>query len=366
MDKFSLRQFTLITFLIGLAMKMFNLPVLMLRLCGRDAFVVLLIEAAADFVLLAAVITIIVCSHGMTLFELLEKAFGGVVTRIVALVVGLFWLFKLFIMLVDVRIFFSNTVFTAPLEAVHVLPLIALLIYFALKPLSSAGRLGELFTPAVVISMVLLGALTVSKVDFGGLRPLLAEGSEPIAKGLSSLFMWFGDFTLLLMATGKADGGKKLFFALPAGIAAFACMTLFSAVLFASYGDMPELLSYGHSISNITQYAVGSFKFGRFDLLIFAMWLSAVFVSSGIIAAFFARCMNYVFGGKVGRVILIVGGAAVYVATMLTVNLNTVTEFAMVYFNIPAAIVQYGLPVVCAIALIAGSRKKYKRIKEKV
>ena len=73
MDKFSLRQFTLITFLIGLAMKMFNLPVLMLRLCGRDAFVVLLIEAAADFVLLAAVITIIVCSHGMTLFELLEK-----------------------------------------------------------------------------------------------------------------------------------------------------------------------------------------------------------------------------------------------------------------------------------------------------
>lgn len=360
MDRLSLRQFIVITFLIGLAMKMFNLPVLMLRFCGRDAFVVLLIEAAADFILLGAVIAIIVCARGKTLFMLLEDAFGAIVSRIITIAVGLFWLLKLFIMLVDVRIFFSNTVFNAPLGAVHVLPLIVLLVYFALKPLSGAGRLGELFTPAVVISMALLGALTVSKVDFGGLRPLLADGSKPVTDGLSSLFMWFGDFTLLLMATGKADGGKKLFFALPAGIAAFACMTLFSAVLFASYGDMPELLSYGHSISNITQYAVGSFKFGRFDLLIFAMWLSAVFVSSGIIAAFFARCMNYVFGGKVGRVMLVAGGAAVYIATMFTVNLNTVTELAMVYFNIPAAVVQYGLPVLCVVALTVTRIKRRK------
>lgn len=367
MDKLSLRQFIVITFLIGLAMKMFNLPVLMLRLCGRDAFIVLLIEAAADFVLLGVVIAVIVLARGKTLFELLENAFGGIVARIIAVVAGLFCLLKLFVMIIDVRIFFSNAVFNAPLGAAHVLPLIVLLIYFALKPLSGAGRLGEFFAPAVVISMALLGVLTVGKVDFGGLRPLLAEGSGPIKDGLSSLFIWFGDFSLLLMATGKADGGKKLFFAFPAGIAAFACMTLFSAVLFASYGDMPEMLSYGHSISNITQYAVGSFKFGRFDLLIFAMWLGAVFVSSGMIAAFFARCMNYAFGGKVGRVILVLGGAAIFVATMFTVNLNTVTELAMVYFNIPAAAVQYGLPVICVIALIAGTRKRRKHeINEKM
>lgn len=350
-------------FLIGLAMKMFNLPVLMLRFCGRDAFVVLLIEGAADLILLAAVITVIVCARNVTLFGLLESAFGVVVTRIIALAAGLFWLLKLFFMLVDVRIFFSNTVFTAPLEAVHVLPLIALLVYFALKPLSVAGRLSELFTPAVVVSMLLLGALTVGKVDFGGLRPLLAEGSEPVVKGLSSLFMWFGDFTLLLMATGKSDGGKKLYIALPVGAAAFGCITLFSAVLFASYGDMPELLSYGHSISNITQYAVGSFKFGRFDLLIFAVWLSAVFVSSGMIAAFFARCMNYVFGDKIGRITLFAGALAVYVATAFTVNLNAVTETAMVYFAVPAAVVQYGLPALCIAALIAGARRRARKEK---
>ena len=106
MDRLSLRQFIVITFLIGLAMKMFNLPVLMLRFCGRDAFVVLLIEAAADFILLGAVIAIIVCARGKTLFMLLEDAFGAIVSRIITIAVGLFWLLKLFIMLVDVRIFF--------------------------------------------------------------------------------------------------------------------------------------------------------------------------------------------------------------------------------------------------------------------
>ena len=344
MDRVSLRQFLLLTFLLGLAMKMFNLPVLMLRLCGRDAFVVLVVRLAIDLLLLGLVIAVVVTGGGRSFYDLLGDAFGKVFAKAVAVIGGLFYLVKLSVMLVDVRLFFSNTVFPASVEAVHLIPLVAVLVYFALRPLSAAGRMAEIFAPLSVAGIVLLGVLTFPHVDFGGLRPLLAEGAGGVAEGVRALPVWFGDFTLLLAAAGRVDGGKKLAFSLLAAIASFACLTLFCTVLFASYGDMPDLLTYGHSISSIAQYSVGSYRFGRFDLVIFCLWLSAVFLSAGMMAAFFSRSMRYAFGEKAGVVITVVGGAALIVVSALTVNLNLAVEQAMEYLSVPAAAIQYGLP----------------------
>ena len=354
MDRVSLRQFILITFLLGLAMKMFNLPVLMLRLCGRDAFIVLIAELIIDLILLVLVVLVVMFSGGKGFYELIGDAFGKIVSKVTAAVAGAYFMIKLYMMLVDVRLFFSNTVFPSTIGALHLIPLIAVLIYFAFRPLSSAGRLSEIFSLFVIVGMVLLGVLTFPHVDFGGLRPLLADGPDKVYEGLSVLFMWFGDFTLLLILAGRTNGGKKTMFALIAAVISFVCLTLFSAVLFASYGDVPELLTYGHSISSISQYAVGSFRFGRFDLVIFSLWLFAVFLSAGMMTLFFSRSMSYAFGAKAGRILTYALGIAMFAAIALTINLNLAVEWGMVYFAIPSAVVQYGLPVMGIVALIAG------------
>ncbi|HIW02312.1 MAG TPA: hypothetical protein H9892_03145, partial [Candidatus Protoclostridium stercorigallinarum] len=116
------------------------------------------------------------------------------------------------------------------------------------------------------------------------------------------------------------------------------------------YGDMPDLLTYGHSISSVAQYAAGSFRFGRFDLVIFSLWLSAVFLSAGMITAFFSRSMAYALGGKAGAVAAVAGGVALTVAMIFTVNLNLAVEWATGYFALPSFVVQYGLPVLGAAA----------------
>ena len=352
MDRVSLRQFILLTFMLGLAMKMFNLPVLMLRLCGRDAFLTLIAELVIDLVLLALVIVIVACSGGRSFYGLICDAFGRVTARMAAAAGGLLALLKLYFMLVDVRLFFSNTVFPSSVGALHLVPLVVVLVYFATRPLSSAGRMSEVFAPFVVAGIVILGALTLPHVDFGGLRPFLADGPGVIGKGLVKLPMWFGDFVLLLAAAGKTDGGKKTALSLIAALAGFACLTVLAAVLFASYGDMPELLTYGHSISSIAQYAVGSFRFGRFDLVIFCLWLNAVFLSAGMMAAFFSRSMRYALGDKAGIAVTLVGSAALIVAMALTVNLNLAVEWAMEYFAPAAVAFCFGLPAAGLAALI--------------
>lgn len=350
MDRLSLRQFVLLTFMLAMAMKMFNLPVLMLRMCGRDAFVSLIVELVIDLALLALVLAVVLTSGGKSFYDLIAAAFGRVTARVTAAVAGLYYLCKLYFMLVDVRLFFSNTVFPTSVGALHLLPLVIVLVYFATRPLSSAGRLGEIFMPFAAAGIVLLGVLTLPHVDFGGLRPLLADGWGRAAEGVASLPVWFGDFTLLLVAVGRADGGKKLLLSLVSALVGFACLAVFSAVLFASYGDMPDLLTYGHSISSVAQYAAGSFRFGRFDLVIFSLWLSAVFLSAGMITAFFSRSMAYALGGKAGAVAAVAGGAALTVAMIFTVNLNLAVEWATGYFALPSLVVQYGLPVLGAAA----------------
>ncbi len=363
MDKVSLRQFVLLTFLLGMAMKMFNLPVLMLRLCGKDAFVVLIVELGIDLALLALVVAVVVLSGEKSFGELLESAFGKTAASAIFLVAAAFWLVKLYFMLVDVRLFFSNTVFPADVGAPHLIPFMLFLAYFATRPLSSAGRLAETITPFVAVGIIVLGALTLPHADLGALRPMLADGGEGVAKGLRSLPVWFGDFTLLLAATGRAKGGGKLAFSLVSAAAAFVCLALMSAVLFASYGDVPYLLAYGHSISSIAQYSIGSFRFGRTDLVVFCLWLGAVFLSAGMTAMFYARCLEYALGRRAGRIIAFVGAAAVFVLLALTVNLNLATEYATEFFALPAVIVQYGLPFAGLAAVAVNAVKRRKREK---
>ena len=82
MDKIRLRQLLCVTFLVALAMKMFMLPVLVMRESGRDGFTAMLIALGVDLVVLAVVAAVLHVSE-KDLFATLSDAFGGIVSRVV-------------------------------------------------------------------------------------------------------------------------------------------------------------------------------------------------------------------------------------------------------------------------------------------
>lgn len=339
-------------------MKMFMLPVLVMRVSGRDGFFVMLFMLLTELGFLAMIAAVLHLAGERNLFDLLTDAFGKAAAKIIVGTVGVFYLFKLFLVLVDVRIFFSTSVFSQQLGALHMLPLILLLMYFAFRPFAAVGRLGEVVTPLVVVSMIVLGILTLPEVDFSGLLPLLADGWGSVTDGYLRFALWSGDFTVLLILTGKVTKcGKKIYFSLiPAAVASVFLMVS-SSVLFSAYGDMTDVLTYGHNISNMMQYAVGSYKFGRFDLIIFCVWLTAVLTSAGMMMSFFSRSMNFVFGKKIGIGLTAAVGLAFFILTAALYDLNAVTEFVTHWFWLPSMIVQYGFPIVCLAAAIVTKLK---------
>ncbi len=112
------------------------------------------------------------------------------------------------------------------------------------------------------------------------------------------------------------------------------------------------MLTYGHNISNMTQYGAGSYKFGRIDLIIYTLWLSAVLLSAGLMMIFFTRAVSMSFGEKAARWTTVAACAALFVCTMIFSELNRVTEFMSSVFWAPALVVQYLFPLLCLIAAV--------------
>lgn len=360
MDKIRLRQLLCVTFLVALAMKMFMLPVLVMRESGRDGFTAMLIALGVDLVVLAVVAAVLHVSE-KDLFATLSDAFGGIVSRVVVALFALVCLLKLLLVLVDVKMFFSTSVFGSELGAFYILPFLLAAAYLAVKPLSVTGRLAELLAPAVVVSMVLLGALTLPEVDFAGLMPMVGEGWGKVSAGVLPFGAWYGDLSLLLLFAGKTTGcGARSYLSLIAAAVAMALLMTFATVLFASYGDMTEVLTYGHNISNMTQFAVGSYRFGRFDLLIFCVWQTGVALSAGLMAGAFVRCSAFVVGRKASYVLCAAACAGYVVILLIVRDLNRIVELAMDALSLPSAIVQCALP---PLALIAAGVCKAKRRK---
>lgn len=348
-----------LTFLVAIAMKMFMLPVLMMRVSGRDSFISLIIMLSIDFVFLFIVCLTLHLSGEKNIFELLSSAFGVIAAKIILIAVGLFYGIKLFMILIDVRVFFSTSVFSSTMSPVHLIPLVLLMAYFAFKPLCASGRLSEIIMPIVAVSMILLCCMTLPEVDFSYLFPLGAEGGERIMTSCYSFTLWFGDFSILLVLTGKTvNTGKKVYFALIPAIIGFVFLVVFSTTLFASYGDMTEVLTYGHNISNMTQYGAGSFKFGRINMVIYTMWLSAVLLSAGLMTTFMSHAVDYTFGRKAGKLLTAVCLAVIFFCSLVFNELNRVIELMTAYFWLPSIIVQYALPLVTVAAVIVNKFKE--------
>ena len=361
MDRVNFRQFLLIVFLLAVTMKLFMLPTYMMRISGQDAFIVMLLESGVDMLLLVVVLVIMRMGNG-NFFDILTEAFGKIIAKAATIILALFYLAKLFLLLTELRIFFSVSVLYQPLSPLHLLPVLLLLTFISGKQLCAVGRVSEIVTPLVIVSMLVLGLLSFNSVDYSNLLPI-ASGAANAGKGFVSFQMWFGDFVLLLIFSGRTDGRKRIFFALIAAVAGLFALVMFSSMMFALYSNVPEVLTYGHNISNMTQYSVSSFQYGRFDLLVFCIWLFGVILSAGIMVTFINRCVNFTVGKDIGIWTAITCSAAIIAATYVFFSANMVCEFFINYFAVPAMAVQYGFPLALLAALL--TRRIIKRAKAK-
>ncbi len=309
-------QFALFAFICGMAIKMFMLPALMLKVSGRDSIVVMAFYLIIELVNVLFLSLTLKRNPDKTFYEILSSALGTIIAKIVVVYFTLFLLLKLLLMLSEVKVFFSVSVYERISWSVMIIPLLALCIGFATKPLSVLGRVSELFAPLILISTVALSLLLTAKVPISNILPLFSNGINSVVEGVQTFPIWFGDVSLLLVCLGRVKLSKRvilktMLFRFLSVIFVF----VFSLIMFATYADITDLIDYGHNVSSMTQYSLGSHDYGRFDYIIYCFWMLAVVMK--IMLNFYTLSQNvqYVVSKKSQYVVPIIVSLVVYILT---------------------------------------------------
>ena len=295
----STRQFVVVQFLVALAVKMFMLPALMLRVVGKDSYIVMLAWIAFEFVDLTFVVLLARRNPDKTMYEILTDAFGKVVSRVIVALFTLFVCAKGLLVLGELKTFFIITMYADINWVVMLIPLMALLCAFGIRSLRSIGRTAELITPVIVVSTLVLSGLLLGDIEFANLLPVMENGFVPIKKGMLTFPMWFGDVSFLLMFLGNIKINRGFIWkSYLSKLVATALVMLFSVTLFSTYANVSTLIDYGNNVSNMTQLSMGAQDNGRFDLMFYCIWLFTVFLKLALIFYFFTRNLGFIVGTR--------------------------------------------------------------------
>ncbi|MBE5733122.1 MAG: hypothetical protein E7353_08885 [Clostridiales bacterium] len=309
-------QFALFAFICGMAIKMFMLPALMLKVSGRDSIVVMAFYLIIELVNVLFLSLTLKRNPDKTFYEILSNSLGKIVAKIVVVYFTLFLLLKLLLMLSEVKVFFSVSVYERISWSIMIIPLLALCIGFATKPLSVLGRVSELFAPLILISTVVLSLLLTAKVPISNILPLFSNGINSVVEGVQTFPIWFGDVSLLLVCLGRVKLSKRVILkTMLFRFLSIIFVFVFSLIMFATYADITDLIDYGHNVSSMTQYSLGSHDYGRFDYIIYCFWMLAVVVK--IMLNFYTLSQNvqYVVSKKSQYVVPIIVSLVVYILT---------------------------------------------------
>ena len=295
----STRQFVVVQFLVALAVKMFMLPALMLRVVGKDSYIVMLAWIAFEFVDLTFVVLLARRNPDKTMYEILTDAFCKVVSRVIVALFTLFVCAKGLLVLGELKTFFIITMYADINWVVMLIPLMALLCAFGIRSLRSIGRTAELITPVIVVSTLVLSGLLLGDIEFANLLPVMENGFAPIKKGMLTFPMWFGDVSFLLMFLGNIKINRGFIWkSYLSKLVATALVMLFSVTLFSTYANVSTLIDYGNNVSNMTQLSMGAQDNGRFDLMFYCIWLFTVFLKLALIFYFFTRNLGFIVGTR--------------------------------------------------------------------
>lgn len=359
----STKQFVALLFLMAIAMKMFLLPALMLRVVGKDSYLVMLAYIVVESLSLVCLLITAMRNPDKTLFDILSDAFGRIISRVIVTLFALFCFLRCVLMISELKMFFTTTMYEQMNWVIMTIPLMVLLFAFSVRTLRSIGRTSELLLPIILVSTLLLSTLLLGDMNLSALLPVLENGLKPVVKGIVTFPMWYGDTAVLLLVLGNVKISKGFVAWSFVGKAVASVLTLlFSSTLFATYANISTLIDYGNNVSNMTQFSLGSQDYGRFDLLFYCVWLFSVFISLALVFRALTRSVEFVIAKKRHTIVSAVCVIVLYIVSAFVLrNENTVYNVMTTWIKYLAYPVAALLPFVVLLAALIKYKPNYHR-----
>ena len=361
-EQISTTQWCVLVFICSMAIKMFMVPALLVKVSKNDSIFVMCFYLLLEIINTLLVVLTAKRNPDKTYYEILQSALGNMVAKIMIAYFTVFLLVKYLLILSEIKVFFSVSVYDSINWKVMILPIIALCITYANKTLRAIGRSAEIFVPIIIVSTLVLCVFLIGNIEISNLLPFFSNGAEDFVRGIKTFPVWFGDVSLLLICLGNIKITKRtVMFTVIARVISALLVVAFSTIMFATYCDISHLVDYGHNVSSMTQYSVGGNDFGRFDYIVYCFWLFSVFIKLSLIFYVCARNVSFIVSRKNNLIISLLLGALVYVLTSFVLRNENVTyslcTSGFKYFLMPA---EFLFPLV----IFTLARIKYEKASE--
>lgn len=357
-------QLFCLIFILGMSLKMLMLPILLLKSSGRDSIISLIIILVLEIALLGAMITSVMLSPGKTFPEIMESVIGKWASKIILSLFAVFFFAKLLLIAGEVRIFFGENLFGDFNWSLYSLPFFALCTLIGMGTARALGRLSQFLFPFILAATVIMFVLIGIGVDYSNLLPL-GEGLTSHMAGDSVRYaMWYGDCSALVVFIGSVKRTRKTAGAgMLAGAFSASAVLMFMVFIVASFANVASSVRFGQNLTGMSHYALGSAMQGRFDLIIFCVWLFSVFVKAGIFSFAVVEIFCYIV--PVNRNITALGmGMLLYACSMLWNSATGLHSFMINDFAMVAFTVQLIIPVL-SLTFSFIAKLKTKKGKEK-
>ena len=359
----STKQLIALVVIIGLGLNMLNLPTLSVMEGGRDGWLVMLFITAFDCLSLFLTLLVMEKLEGLSFGEKAAKAL-----KITLGAVGYIWgLGKLLLLMGETRLFYGGTVFENLDWLVFLVILGVLVAIMGAGGSRALGRLGELALPIAVLTAAILVVTTyVGDINFSDVFPTLYDNPDAIRSPLK-LAMWMGNYPVLFAFFGSVKLKKSTkYFALGAGALTGLTASVLTLPMAATYGSITHLIAYGNNASDMNQF-VGSYNFGRIDLIIYTVWSVVLLIETGVFQYACVRAASCVIGVYKPMIYSFSTSLIVYILLNTALSCKfKLFEFATKYASLPAAAIGVALPVLAAatVAVLYLVKNRKSRSKE--
>jgi spore germination protein KB len=280
-DKITIRQFTLLTFLVMVGDMILIYPSLVTTLGKNDAWLCSILGQPIGLLIIWVMYKLHQIYPELSLIEICKKLLGPWAGSVLSVGYLFYFAIGAAICIREVGDFMTTQIYLQTPIRVILIILICSLIWGLIKGLSTVGATIELLTPVVVVFMVLLFMGLLPKMDSSHLKPFLSTNWVHLIEAVvRSAFTSFGELIVLSMVLPYVKRGpnliKDMLLATLIGGILLSILLLFSLMVMGPFMTQHNIyISYALS----QKINIGNF-FERIEAFMATAWLIATYFKS--------------------------------------------------------------------------------------
>ena len=361
MNKFQIsRRQAIILFLIcTISSKMQMLPCLLAGDVGKDLWLVLLFGACIDIFFLFLTILINKICPTLTTHDLLRNTYGKIFSSIIGILLLSYFICTAVLPFEAVRDVFASNLFDAIPWKIFAIFFIACVGYLAYSGIRTIGRSAELYFYIIVACVLFLVFLGILHTDFSQILPLATTNFSNIAQGYFTHNIWFGDYMIFFVLTGRIKPGETslkfkdlLIFIIAIFIYAVAYITLWGLYTVTAS-------SQSSLLSSISAFSLLNLDIGRVDWFLVLLSQIASVISCSTYIYCVAECLYQLTHKKNYGLCVVISLIILYIADLaLFGNIDKGISALTSNYGFISFALQSIVPIICLFSAIITKRKK--------